>query len=794
MKNRLLLLWASLLLYAAGAQAQSCELYGQVIDPLGEPLIGATIQLDYLESGLFAAGQVADTDGKYHFKSITPGSYRVTVKYLTYSTVVTYVTLNAGQRLEKSIIMKELEPIIGPPLIYVWFPRHTSTFLTEATLFKAPAVYDDPGRAIAQQAGVLSTNDQANHLSVRGNNPSGVKWFLEDLEIPNPNHTPNAGTSSDRTTQAGGGVNMLKPKFLRSVEFMKGGFRPGIGNAIGGAINAYVQQEPLEAAETSARIGLIGMEAYLRRSPDPKRGDFLDLNARYSTVGLLTDVLGLDFGGERINYYDVNATYSRPVGVQGRLSLFHVSGRSTNRYTAPRDSTAWEESRDRFDIDFGATMALTGLSYRYQRGNHLAKFSMGHAYSRSTRTGAVLRPDLLATDLVQADTVQEHRLSLYGFYQHQNISAHLRVQQQWHAVSRSDVWAAFASSGRLQGLLVQPAVQYSLYSQRYSSLHLGLHAMWWTANGSHSIEPRLRWIKRIHRLGGDLNLTYGLHSQQQAASTYLTQGLGGEYLNRNLGFTRAHHLNIDFERSHESANQGDHRLDYKVSAYFQYLFDVPIALGMGRSYSVLNDLTPLIGAPLANDGTGRNYGLELTLAKQTRQGWELSANGTWYRSEYSGADGLWRNTRYNGQWMTNLSIGRTWASPERLHKRTLKTHKAHRGFYLRAWAAGGLWQSPIDVAASAATGVTTFVESAAYTLRDEASYRADLRLFWEREVFRSEGRGLARLVRKHSVALDIQNLTNRRNVAFTYYDPLQQAIVTKRQLGLIPLLSWTVTW
>jgi hypothetical protein len=41
-------------------------------------------------------------------------------------------------------------------------------------------------------------------------------------------------------------------------------------------------------------------------------------------------------------------------------------------------------------------------------------------------------------------------------------------------------------------------------------------------------------------------------------------------------------------------------------------------------------------------------------------------------------------------------------------------------------------------------------------------------------------------------ALDLQNLTNRQNEAYVYYDQRKGEIVTKYQLGLIPNLSYRI--
>ena len=68
--------------------------------------------------------------------------------------------------------------------------------------------------------GVVSDNDQANHLVIRGNSPNALSWRLEGVEIVNPNHLSNAGTFGDRATQNGGGVNILSAQMLGNSDFL----------------------------------------------------------------------------------------------------------------------------------------------------------------------------------------------------------------------------------------------------------------------------------------------------------------------------------------------------------------------------------------------------------------------------------------------------------------------------------------------------------------------------------------------------------------------------------------------
>jgi hypothetical protein len=46
--------------------------------------------------------------------------------------------------------------------------------------------------------------------------------------------------------------------------------------------------------------------------------------------------------------------------------------------------------------------------------------------------------------------------------------------------------------------------------------------------------------------------------------------------------------------------------------------------------------------------------------------------------------------------------------------------------------------------------------------------------------------------RNSMLFLDIQNVTSRKNPQYNYYDSVQGRVLTKEQLGLIPILSWRV--
>ena len=58
-------------------------------------------------------------------------------------------------------------------------------------------------------------------------------------------------------------------------------------------------------------------------------------------------------------------------------------------------------------------------------------------------------------------------------------------------------------------------------------------------------------------------------------------------------------------------------LPFKLNGeiYYQSLFDVPIVNDMNSSFSALNMLEGFVTDTLVNEGTGENYGLELSVMK-----------------------------------------------------------------------------------------------------------------------------------------------------------------------------------
>jgi len=132
--------------------------------------------------------------------------------------------------------------------------------LTIEETLRMPSTFYDPARLTFTYAGVANTNDQANNMTIRGNTPNSMSWRLEGVEIVNPNHLTGAGTFSDRTTQAGGGVNILSAQMLGTSTFYKGAFPVNYGNVLSGIMDMQLRKGNNEQLEFTGQIGLIGID------------------------------------------------------------------------------------------------------------------------------------------------------------------------------------------------------------------------------------------------------------------------------------------------------------------------------------------------------------------------------------------------------------------------------------------------------------------------------------------------------------------------------------------------------
>ncbi|MFK7969520.1 MAG: carboxypeptidase regulatory-like domain-containing protein [Bacteroidia bacterium] len=652
------------------------------------------------------------------------------------------------------------------------------------------AAYFDPARLAQSYPGVVNANDQANNISVRGNSPNGLKWRLEGVEIVNPNHLTNAGVASDRPTLRGGGVNILSTQMMATSTFQTGAFDSRVGDALGGVMDISLRDGNPEKDNYVLQLGLLGIDV-AAEGPIGNGGKAALLgNYRYSTVGLL-DAVGVDVGDEMINFQDASFHATFPNTAFGEVNLFGMGGKSSNRFRGDSVQFA-QEIKDRYDIDYENRMGALGLTHKLILGTRAvwrntivvsaAEATRQAQYidtldSRFDVTRRLKEDDLYRESRLAIRTSLVHKLGGSGSVELGGYATRIGfgLSSLYQAPLDNDTIANVLPRTSATGFtwLYQPYVRVRKRLGKRLDLEAGVHAMALDLNKSFVIEPRARAAYQIsdkHAVG----LAYGMHSQMQPLSLYFSPVPTGDdtsYVNRNLGFTRAHHAVLSYTFRYNPS------LSLKIEPYAQLLFDVPIIDRQSSSVSALNLLEEIVSDTFANTGTGRNVGVELSIEKNLNKDYYFLLSGTYYQSTYVGGDGQERDTRFNGNYALALTGGKEFIS-----KRA--NHQGIWAIDTRIFAQGGQRETPIDNVRSRLEGRTVYFDELAFQDQLPAVVRADIRI--------SHTVHKANYTRTFSI--DIQNVLNRQNVAYRFYDVQQEEVITRFQLGRIPLLTYRVSF
>lgn len=305
-------------------------------------------------------------------------------------------------------------------------------------------------------------------------------------------------------------------------------------------------------------------------------------------------------------------------------------------------------------------------------------------------------------------------------------------------------------------------------------LNSGVHGLWMALNGQGSVEPRfgLRWnVAPRHTL----SFGTGLHSRTESVSTYFAQVQVSDErtaaVNENLKLTKSAHLVAGYEfRPVQSWR-------IQTETYYQRHFHVPIGpVATTRPYLLVSSPINAIGGyandSLVSDGTGRSYGVELTVEKFLTEGIYLMSTTSLYQSKYTARDGVERNTRFNGNYVQNLLAGKEWAVG--------RNRTNIFAFNIKGVFAGGNRVTPIDLEKSRGSQRTVYDWSRSYADQLPNYFRTDIRVSYTKNSSRTTS----------TFSLDIQNVSNRLNAQSRYYDSETDKVEFFTQMGLIPVLNY----
>lgn len=769
---RLLYLICTLLLTSV-LVGQSVSLSGNITDArTAEPLVGTTV---VLQNETAQYGVVSMANGNYFFEDVTPGRYTLQISYTGYEPIqINGFLVGSGPETGRDFVMQVNPSLNLPDVVVRSSPLLVNPLSKEVTLEavrRLPATFYDPARLLALSPGVAQTNDQANHLSVRGNSPNANLWRLQGLAIVNPNHTANAGTATDYPTLSGGGVNAISAQLLDNSTFYAAGLPIAYGNATGGTFDMQLRPGNNQRRQHQVQAGFIGFDLATEGpigKPKPNSASYL-LNYRYSFTGLLAD-MGVDFGGETIRFQDVSLHLHQPLANGGELSVFGLYGSSSNFFTAPEDSTEITEEKELFEIDFESDVFVAGFQLNTKLGKGNLRF--GSAYS-TTESKRLIDETRTVTGFEAAFNLEQTRLNMRVDYSLPvgnlgQLLAGLEWLQDEVALTGSGFTRPPATGGEtaFKSGALAPYLSWEKRSRNWL-LQAGLRIGLYPDQANETLEPRFL----VTRYANKNRFTLALEASSQLPTLALLGALDRELL--------------EVPTSYQASLAWNHTIQTGLQLQFVGYYretpdDYARNLTDGGFVPANSLLINELGEFNARTDT-RGFGLEASLHKAIEVGdWYYTLNASVFQTEYTDGTGEWLPARFAHQYNVQAVVGKEWAGNNR------KDRSRNLGVNLAILTRGGNRAAPIALAASRAAADPTPIYNyqAGFSEQLPAYFRPDLRLY--KRLFSAKT--------TTTLALDIQNVAGIENTAYYDYDNFTGQIEARQQLSLIPVLSYRIEW
>ena len=720
------------------------------------PLVGANIIV--MNTSL---GAVTDPDGRFIIKNIPVGNYSIQFRMLGYATVTKTDIIIRSQRT--TTVNGELseQTVESDQVVVTAGYFHTNdvqpvsiTSLSAEEIRRAPGSGGDISRVIMGLPSLAKVNDQSNSLIVRGGSPLENGFFLDGIEIQNINHFPTQGAT-------GGPIGMINIDLIDEVNFAAGGFSASHGDKLSSVLQMSMREGNRKNFEGQLDLNVMGFGGVVE-GPLGEHGSIL-LSVRRSYLDYVVKMF--DIGTTAAPQYgDVQGKIVYDLSQQHKVSFVFLGGDDHNN----PDRTVAEENDMLFygnqDIDQNAG----GLVWRALWNNDFySNTSLGVQRTNAeedffeTNTGLPMVKNHSTQTAVSLRNSNRLRLSEFHSLEF-GIESKQLFERYDNAFGSStsavgDSSPASVNTNNINAAKLGAFITYIVHPFSSLTVTVGTRADYFSYNERMTVSPRASLSLSLSDVT-TFNLSSGMFYQNMPLSLLLQDaqntGLRDPYAVHYIAGVD-HLLNEETKFTAEVYQKEYY--DFPVDPTDPSLFLVDEMFYRGGLY--------FAHGPLLNSGKARSRGLELTLQKKLAEELYGLASITLFRTEYQGADGVWRRRVFDNQMIVSIEGG---------YKPSAEWEFSARWIY-----AGGTPFTPLDLTRSAAEKRAVFdpvrINGERYPAYHSLNIRFDKRFHFEN----------SNLV----VYLSAWNAYNQKNIAAYFWNEKEGNQDTIYQWNLLPIFG-----
>ncbi len=742
MRNKVLFIIALLITVNSNAQR---TITGIILDGgTDERLIGANV----IALGEQDTSQTISDQNGYFQLNVPSSDIQLQVSYIGYSSVLNIIS---SEQEEITIYMMVDESNIAVNPIIVANPFTTNDVTFNRKEFQVlPGAYEDPSRLLLKAPGFTTSNDQANYILYKGLPSNYIRWNINDAAIVNPNHLSNAGSLSDVSSANAGGVNMVSGQVLGKYEFESAPYHVPNNNAIAGTSD----MEFSSFNRNYVNLSLVGLEAGL--GIESKKYPNVQVNYRYSTVGILTGVLGLDFGGEKIGYQDLFAKVDFIDKQDEMFSVYAIKGISSNIHNAVDEIEKSSTFKDIQDIVFESDINVVGTKYKKRLGQYNLNAVVNYSFKQDLRQAR--SPEI---NFSSSDSLSQRLLGGVVSVDRTWSNNKLAVGLNFNSFNDKRISKVFSFQENEIGFVNTNVLPYLSIEREWQSLFLKLASglSYNSLTENLIFEPSAK-LSKTFPMGISLSAAYRRNSQLLSNTNFSYQISPEEIIGNHID------LNLDISRKKFGAF---------VNVFNHNISNILIDVNSNYSQFTGLDHPGLQNFDFSGKGRSSGFSYGLNLNDVLLDKLNISFNSTVFSSRFTNHQGDWINNTFDFGNANNILLSYT---------RNLKRDKEFV-LSIAYHRRGGLREFEIDQGRSDALFKVLYDFDSLPSTRLSTYDRIDLRVVYN--LRKGSSRRFAQ-----NISLDIQNLANKENDAFNTIDFYTGEAVLQRQLGLIPVLAYRI--
>jgi hypothetical protein len=670
---------------------------GTIIDADSKlPLPGATI-LIIGSDPLIAT--TADVNGDFRFANIPIGRIDLQTSFVGYD-VLTLPNIEVFSAKEVVLDLTMKESVVKLEEVVVKSNKNKGEALNEMSMLSARSIsleetkrytgsMEDPARVVSSFAGVAATADGSSDIIVRGNSPKYLQWRLDGIEITSPYHMDDQNASF-------GAISAINNRLLATSDFYTGAFSPEYGDVLTGVMDLKLRNGNNEKFEAACGVGLLGTDVTLEGPFKKGFGGSYLINYRYSAVSLINNTGLINIDGV-VNYQDATFKIVLPTKKIGTFSIFGLAGMSginlknnpSNGLTIPGEITNaalftdWNKAAKLANVGINHTLSINSNSFIKSSLSYSANGMDDDIYEFSklklyNSQGEVIGDS--ATNKTQTFKSRITNSAYRGAITYNNkVNAKNKIQIgvkytlwgfNYDQSAYNDQTAALQNVTDFNKTVstVNNFISWKHSINEKISFVAGLHNMNVLLNNKSTLEPRFAINWQINSTNS-VYAGYGKHSTMESVHNYFTKVTqpDGSALepNKNLDLMKADHYVLGYVKSFSE------NLRAKSEMYYQHLYNLPVENNDTSSYCTINEGTDYRYVPLVNKGVGKNYGIEFTLERFFDNNYYFMVSASLFDSKYKALDNVWRNNRYNSNYLANILCGKEFKNLGKNHNKIL---------------------------------------------------------------------------------------------------------------------------